>query len=89
MCVAIKLRLTTVDKNQNFFFLNQYEIYDSDIPVTLKYGQSHQAWYEVLDPAQGYNMQCLKDLSVSQKAIVTVFVKPENTSVISIEFVQR
>ena len=24
-------------------------------PVTLKQGQGHQTWYEVVDPRQGYN----------------------------------
>ena len=32
---------------------NQFAIYNSDTPVTLKQGQGHQAWYE-LDPMQGY-----------------------------------
>ena len=29
--------------------------FDSDTPVTLKQGQGHQTWYELVDPSQGYN----------------------------------
>ena len=45
--VATMYHLTTVDKN-----LKQFAVYDSDIPVTLKYGQGHQTWYELLE--QGF-----------------------------------
>ena len=40
-----------VDKN----LIKQLAVYDSDAPVTLKQGQSHQTWYELVDPKQGYN----------------------------------
>ena len=33
----------------------QFAVYDSDTPVTLKYGQSHQTWYKLVDPKKGYN----------------------------------
>ena len=29
--------------------------YDSDTTVTLKQGQGHQFWYELVDPKQGIN----------------------------------
>ena len=29
--------------------------YDSDTNVTLKQGQGHQTWYELVDPKQGTN----------------------------------
>ena len=32
----------------------QFAVYDSDTPVTLKQGQSHQTQYELVDPEQGY-----------------------------------
>ena len=30
----------------------QFAVYDSDTPVTLKQGQSHQIWDELVDPKQ-------------------------------------
>ena len=33
----------------------QFALYDSYTPVTLKQGQGHQAWNELVDPKQGYN----------------------------------
>ena len=33
----------------------QFAVYDSDTPVTLKQDQGHQTWYELEDPKQGYN----------------------------------
>ena len=41
----------SVEKNLKFFFA----VHDTDIPVTLKYGQGHQTWYALLGPEQGYN----------------------------------
>ena len=32
----------------------QFAVCDSDTPVTLKQGQSHQTCYELVDPEQGY-----------------------------------
>ena len=37
----------------------QSAVYDSDIPVTLKEGQGHQTWHELVDPKHGYNTQSL------------------------------
>ena len=28
----------------------QFAVHDSDTPVTLKQGQGHQPWYELVDP---------------------------------------
>ena len=33
----------------------QFAVYDSDKPLTLKQGHSHQTWYELIDPKQGYD----------------------------------
>ena len=33
----------------------QITVYDSDTPVTLKYGQGHHAWYKLVDPKQGFD----------------------------------
>ena len=60
MYVATMYHLTTVDKN-----LKQFAVYDSDIPVTLKYGQGHQTWYELLHPKQGYNHTKFERLPLS------------------------
>ena len=54
----------------------------TDIPVTLKYGQGHQTWYELVDPKQGYNLAKSEKPplnSVCQKPIDKVFVKSEHT----------
>ena len=32
----------------------QFEVYDCDTPVTLKQGQGHQTWFELVDPEQSY-----------------------------------
>ena len=66
--------------------------YDSDIPVTLKYGQSPQHWYELLDPRQDYNHAKFERPplnSVRQGVNVKVLVKAENMSVFSLECVQK
>ena len=34
---------------------NNLQLHDSDIPVTLKQGQCHQIWYELVDRMQGFN----------------------------------
>ena len=57
--------------------------------VTLKQGQSHQTWHELVDPKQGYNnakfeKSCAN--SVHEKAIDKVFVKSGNASIISLEY---
>ena len=33
----------------------QFAVYDSDTPATLKQGQGHQTLYHLVDPEQGYN----------------------------------
>ena len=58
-----------VEKDLN----TQFAVNDSDIPVTLKQGQGHQTWYELLGSKQGYNNAkfenpCLKLNSVHDKA---------------------
>ena len=72
-------------------YFSKIAIYDSDIPVTLPYGQGHQTWYELLGPKQGYNNAKFERPAVSsvcQKANVKSFVKSENTSVISHAYIQ-
>ena len=67
-----------MDKNLK----KQSAVYDSDTPVTLKQGQGHQTWYELVDPKQGCNngkfeKPHLKLNSVQEKANDKVFVKSE------------
>ena len=68
----------------------QLTVYDSDTPVTLKKGQGHQTWYELIDPKHGYNnakfeKSCLN--RICEKANDKVFVKSGNLSIISLEYV--
>ena len=70
----------------------QFAVYESQIPVTLKEGQGHQTWYELVDPKQDDNnvkfqKPCLN--SVCEKASDKVFVKSVNMWVISLEYVQK
>ena len=70
----------------------QFVVYNSDKPLTFKQGQGHQTWYELAEPKQGYNnakfqKPCLN--SVHKKAKDKVFVKSGNTSVTSLEYVQK
>ena len=54
--------------------------------MTLKLGQDHQTWYDLLDPKQGFDHAKFERPplhSVSQKANIKVFVKSENISIIS------
>ena len=37
----------------------QFVVYNPDTPVTLKQGQGHQIWYELVEPKQ----ECLKNLA--------------------------
>ena len=67
-------------------------VHDSDTHVTLKQGQGHQTWYELVDPKQGYNnakfeQTCLK--SVCKNTNDTVFVKWENVTIIFLEYVWK
>ena len=62
--------------------------------MTLKSGQGHQTWYELPDNEQDCNHAMferppLKLNSACQKANVKVFVKSENMSIISLEYVQK
>ena len=71
---------------------NNFAVYDSDAPVTLKQGHRHQTWYELQDLEQGYNHSKFDRYpvnSVHQNVNVKDFVKSENTSVISLECVQK
>ena len=55
---------------------SNFAVYGSDIPVTLKYNQGHQTWYELLDPERGHNRMKFERLplsSVCQKANVKSF----------------
>ena len=66
----------------------QFAVYDSDTPVTLKHGQGHQTWYEVVNPTQDYNSAKFDQpllSSVRERTNIKVFVKSGNTSVISLE----
>ena len=57
-----------------------------------KKGQGYQTWYYLLDLKQGYNYAKFERLplnSFRQKAEVEVLVKSENTSIISLEYVQK
>ena len=68
----------------------QFAVYDSDTPVTLKYGQSHQTWYKLVDPKKGYNHAKIERPSLNsvwKKA--KVFVKSDNVSIISLEYAQK
>ena len=77
-----------MDKN----LIKQLAVYDSDAPVTLKQGQSHQTWYELVDPKQDYN--CIRFekprlKSVREKANENVFVISGSTSTISFEYARK
>ena len=64
----------------------QIAVYDSDAPVTLKQGQDHQIWHELVDPKQGYNSAKFeKPLlnRVDEKANEKGFAKSGNMPVIS------
>ena len=44
----------------------QFAVYDSDSPVILKQGQSHQNWYESVEPSKVIIMHNLKNLTWSE-----------------------
>ena len=56
--------------------------------VTLKLGQGHQTWYELVDPKQAYNNTNFENLawSVCEKANEKVLVKSGNMSIIFPEY---
>ena len=60
--------------------------------MTLRQDQGHQTWYELLDRKQGHDHAKSEKpplYSVHKKANVRVFVKLENTSIISLKYVQQ
>ena len=70
----------------------QVAVYESDIPMTLKQGQGHKTWYELVDAKHSYNdakFEKPRLNSVREKANDKVFVKSGNTSVISVKYVQN
>ena len=75
-----------VDKNPK-----QFAVYDSDTPVTLKQGQGHQTWYELVDTKHGYNNAKFENPrfnNVHEKDNDKVYVKTGSMSVISLEYGQ-
>ena len=67
----------------------QSAVYDPDTPVTLKQGQGHQSWSELVDSKHGYNNAQYENPcfnSVCEKANDTVFVKSGNMSTVSLEY---
>ena len=70
----------------------KFAVYDSAVPATLKQGQGHQTWNELVDPKQGYNnAKCEKPHlnNVHEIANNKVLVKPGSMSVISLEHVWK
>ena len=66
-------------------------MYDSDTPVTLKEGEDHQTWYDVVNPKQGYNNTRFEKPhlnSVCEKANDNVSVKSGDTLMLSLEYVR-
>ena len=62
--------------------------------MILKYGQGKKNWYELLDHEQTFIYNHTKFErpplnSVRQKANIEVFVKSEDMSIISLEYVQK
>ena len=60
--------------------------------MTFNQGQSHQTWYELVDPKQGYNNAKLEKPHlncVCEKNNDKVFLKTGNTSIISFEYVRK
>ena len=64
---------------------------DSDIPVTLKQGHGHQPWFELLDPEQDYDYAKFEKPPLSSVCQKTTFkfIKSENESFVSLEYVQK
>ena len=63
----------------------QTAVYVSDTPAALGHGQSHQTWYQLVGPKQGYNHAKFErpPLHMIQgKANFSVFVKSESMSII-------
>ena len=90
MYVRIIQQLNTVDKNlKKNNNKKQFAVHDSDTPETLKQGQSHHTWYDLVDSMQGYNKAkfekpCLN--SAREKANHKVSAKSGNMSIISLEY---
>ena len=72
--------LLNVCNNNTTFGLSQSAASVSDTPVRLKQDQSHQTWYESLDPKQDSNKAkterpCLKTVSKKNKLKKPTFLK--------------
>ena len=60
--------------------------------MTLKQGQGHQTWYELVHPKKGRNNAKFEEPrsnSVCNTVNDKVFVKSRNMSIISIGYVQK
>ena len=82
-----KLQRTRIQNMQFAEYIN------SDTPVTLKQSYGHQTYNDNVDPKQGYNSaQFEKSFffnDVQEKAIVKVFFKQGNMSIISLEHMRK
>ena len=70
----------------------QFAVYNSGPPVTLRQGQGHQTWYELVDPKQAdNNAKVVKSRlnSVREKADNKVFIKSGNMSIIFLEYMRK
>ena len=55
-CIIILMYIATTQRlNYSRQKSKKHTVKISDTPVTLKQGQGHKAWYELVDPKQGYN----------------------------------
>ena len=61
---------------------NQSAVYDSDTVVTLKQGQVHYTWYELVDPRKHTNSNNVESQQLK-------FLPNQETSIISLEYVQK
>ena len=67
----------------------QIAVHDSDTPVTLKQGQGHQTWYDLVDPKQSYNNAKFEKPhlnSVCKMNNGKTFVKSGNLSIIFLDY---
>ena len=75
--VATK-QYSKLNKNHN----KLHFFYYTDKCVTLKQGQSHQTWYELVDPKQDYNRAKLEDFPqkcLRKSQYCFFFAKSKNT----------
>ena len=69
----------------------QFEVYNSDTPVTLKQTQGHQTYNKNVDPKHDYNHAKFEDLAFmvpKKKPMLKFFSKQGDMSVISPEHVR-